>query len=97
MTEPASNTGGYIAENTRPSSRNSPHYRGRFYIAGLGWFWLSGWRREGKSGELISLTGKGMTDQEAHQYCAPKGQGKPKNSPENPGEDEDYGKGDIPF
>jgi hypothetical protein len=90
-------TGGYLAENTRPTSRNSPQYRGRFYITGIGWFWLSGWRRAGKSGELISLTGRGLTDQEAEQYCAPRNEKKAKETPGNTGDDEDYGKGDIPF
>jgi hypothetical protein len=92
-------SGGYIARNESRRQENSPNYRGRFYLAGIGWFWLSGWIRDSSKGELISLSAKAMTDEEAQKYCAPQ-QGRkaeretqePETNTQNEGNDSD-----IPF
>jgi hypothetical protein len=65
-------SGGYIAANPSRKSDNSPHYRGRIYLEGVGWYWLSGWVRSARDGEMISVSAKPMTDADAKQYCAEK-------------------------
>jgi hypothetical protein len=65
-------SGGYIATNESRKSDASPHYRGRVYIEGVGWYWLSGWLREKRGGDLIAISAKEMTDADAKQYCAEK-------------------------
>lgn len=66
---------GYLARNDRPTSRSSPGWRGRVYIAEPGWHWISGWVVHPRENEkpMLNLKFRGMTDQEADQYCAPKG------------------------
>lgn len=70
---------GYLAKNDRPTSRSSPGWRGRIYVAEPGWHWLSGWlvhpREAAKP--MLNVKLRGLTDQEAHQYCAPRGHDSP--------------------
>lgn len=92
---------GYLARNDRPTSRSSPGWRGRVWISEPGWHWMSGWlvhpREEVKP--MLNIKFRGLTDQEAQQYCAPKGaprQGTPPASQSEPDQPE-LGDDDIPF
>jgi hypothetical protein len=100
---------GYLARNDRPTSRSSPGWRGRVYVAEPGWHWLSGWVVHPRENEkpVLNLKLRGMTDQEAQQYCAPKGAPRQSAAPaqqqvpleprqSTPAVDQ-YGDDDIPF
>lgn len=102
---------GYLARNDRPTSRSSPGWRGRVYVAEPGWHWLSGWVVHPRETEkpLLNLKLRGLTDQEANQYCAPKGRGSPPPRTNHasdqasgggqsaPTSTDQYGDDDIPF
>jgi len=64
--------GGYIAKNSKPTSAASPDFRGRIYLAGIGWYWLSGWLKDSTAGEILSLRAQEMTDEQAEKFCKPK-------------------------
>jgi hypothetical protein len=81
-------SGGYIALNESRKSEDSPHYRGRVFLSGIGWYWVSGWLRESAKGEMISISLKEISDKEAEQYCAPK-QPKKRSHKREPGDDDD--------
>jgi len=70
---------GYLARNDKPTSRSSPGWRGRVWVSEPGWHWVSGWLVHPREQEkpLLNLKLRGLTDQEATQYCAPKGRGNP--------------------
>jgi len=70
---------GILSKNSRPTSANSPDYKGRIYLVGIGWFWLSGWIKEAQFGEYLRLDVQEMTDEQAVKYCKPKvaNRGKP--------------------
>lgn len=70
---------GYLARNDKPTSRSSPGWRGRVWVSEPGWHWVSGWLVHPRESEkpLLNLKLRGLTDQEATQYCAPKGRGAP--------------------
>lgn len=63
---------GILSKNTKPTSANSPDYKGRIYLAGIGWYWLSGWLKEAQFGEYLRLDVQEMTDEQATKYCKPK-------------------------
>src|SRR5262245_54062288 len=67
-------SGGYLARNQQPNSQNSPSFKGRLWLDGVGWFWLSGWTSESHRGKgtYLSLKASPMSDQEADRYCRPK-------------------------
>lgn len=95
-------TGGYLGKNRYAKSANAPHWKGKFYLVGYGWIWLSGWNVKKDGEPFIRLAGNDMSDEEAEKYRAPKeGRGggpttrrPPQHNgqiPANSGEDE------IPF
>jgi hypothetical protein len=88
-------SGGYIARNPKPVSANSPHWKGKYYLLGYGWVWVSGWDR--RSG-LIRLSLEDMTDDAARKFCQPKGVNSPRSEPRQSGEERpESGQDDIPF
>lgn len=95
---------GYIARNDKPTSRSSPGFRGRVYVSDAGWHWVSGWvvDPQGHKKGMLNLKLRGMTDQEAQQYCAPKGANYQRPPPAATGSQsgptqESFGDDDIPF
>jgi hypothetical protein len=64
--------GGYIAKNGKPTSASSPHWRGKIYLKGIGWYWISGWNQGGEGNGFIALRAQEMTDEQARKFCAPK-------------------------
>lgn len=99
-------SGGYLARNSKPASSQSPAFKGRLWLEGVGWFWLSAWTVEGKDGgTYLSLRSNPMPDEDAQRYCQPKTQ---TSSRPAQGEDHDpftppsrpqpgYDDSDIPF
>ena len=75
--------GGLIYRNQKPTSEKAPHWKGKIYLKGIGWYWVSGWVQGTESNPYISLRTTEMTDEQALQYCKPKpaGAGKPANQP----------------
>lgn len=63
--------GGYIGKNSKPLSAKAPHYKGRLYLKGIGWLWLSGWDRKGAHGTIVSLRASAMTDDDVRRYVLP--------------------------
>jgi hypothetical protein len=72
---------GYIARNEQPKSASSPDWRGRIYLIGIGWYWISGWVKDGRGGPMLSLRAEEMTDEQAEKFCAPKGGAKKAAKP----------------
>jgi hypothetical protein len=71
-------SGGYLAKNNRPTSANSPEFKGRIYLIGVGWYWLSAWTKHTGTGELLAVRAQEMTDEQATKFCQPKARrGKP--------------------
>ena len=94
-------SGGFIAVNRNPTSANSPDWKGRLYLPGVGWYWVNGWVRDGREGPetLISLSAQEMTNEQVVRLFSAKG-GKPREKPRPPPEDApaaDSGQEDIPF
>lgn len=92
-------SGGYIARNLRPASANSPQWKGKYYLLGYGWVWVSGWERRG---DLIRLSLEDMTDDHARKFCQPRGEHSPapESRPEhrqNGANSTDSNSEDIPF
>jgi len=96
-------SGGYIAKNNAPTSANSPQFKGRIYLIGVGWYWISAWVKPTGQGELLALRAQEMTDEHAAQYCAPKPiRGKPNPRPHHSGQapfgnGQESAESDIPF
>jgi hypothetical protein len=93
---------GYLARNDHPTSRSSPGWRGRVWVSEPGWHWLSGWLVHPREQEkpMLNVKLRGLTDQEAEKYCAPRGsRGGPPPSTDRQSmkEPEQYGDEDIPF
>lgn len=65
-------SGGIIGKNDKPSSATSPEWKGKIYLAGVGWYWVSGWVHEGSRGEYLRLAAQEMTDEQAKKFCVPK-------------------------
>lgn len=92
-------SGGFIAKNKQPKSASSPHHKGRVYLAGVGWYWVSVWWKT--EGEIGRVSMQEMTDAQAAQYCAPKPE--PGYKPRSNGmqtshqKHHDPGTDDIPF
>ena len=64
--------GGYLAKNKVHKSASSPDWRGRIYLKGVGWYWLSGWVKEGRGEPMLSLKAQEMSDEDALKWCAPR-------------------------
>jgi hypothetical protein len=62
-------SGGYIAKNAKPVSASSPDFKGKIYLAGVGWYWLSGWLKPSGEGEILALRVQEMTDEQAAKFC----------------------------
>lgn len=77
-------SGGYLARNSQPASSHSPAFKGRLWLQGVGWFWLSAWSVQGKNGTYLSLRGNPMSDEDAERYCAPKTQGNARTTQADP-------------
>lgn len=71
-------SGGYLAKNASPTSANSPDYKGRLYLSGVGWFWISAWNKNKGNGDVLALRVQEMTDEQATKFCQPKPQRHPK-------------------
>jgi hypothetical protein len=69
-------SGGYIAKNEKPTSANSPDFKGRIYLTGVGWYWISAWTKQTRNGELLAIRAQEMTDEQAEKFCKPKGDGR---------------------
>lgn len=97
--------GGYIAKNTKPTSASSPHWRGKIYLKGVGWYWLSAWMQGPEDSPFFSLRAQEMTDEQAQRFCAPKttkrGDSSAARPPTNYSQSHQNGSGssdsDIPF
>lgn len=92
--------GGYIARNKKPTSTNSPHWRGKLYLVGVGWFWVSAWEQGSRSDPILALRVQEMTDEHATKFCKPKEQtrGKHLSTGHQKGQDnEPSGGSGIPF
>src|SRR5262245_52779661 len=92
--------GGYIARNKKPTSASSPQWRGKLYLPGIGWYWLSAWEHGSKSDPLLSLRAQEMSDEQATKFC----QQKPQHSRKQPSQVQHHppngaeaGESDIPF
>jgi hypothetical protein len=71
-------SGGYIAKNDRPTSATSPDFKGRIYLVGVGWYWISAWTKNTRNGDLLAIRAQEMTDEQAEKFCKPKpGRAKP--------------------
>lgn len=64
--------GGLIYRNQKPTSAKSPHWRGKIFLRGVGWYWISGWMQGSESDPYMSLSAQEMTDEQALQFCKPK-------------------------
>lgn len=64
--------GGYIARNKKPTSTSSPQWRGKLYIVGVGWYWVSAWEHGSKADPVLALRVQEMTDEHAAKFCKPK-------------------------
>ena len=64
--------GGLLYRNQKPTSAKSPHWRGKIYLKGIGWYWLSGWTQGPDNNQYISLRLQEFTDEQALQFCKPK-------------------------
>jgi len=67
--------GGIISRNRKPTSASSPHWRGKIYLKGVGWYWISGWMQGPDDNPYIALRAQEMTDEQAQQFCKPKPSG----------------------
>ena len=65
-------SGGYLTRNEKPASDHSPAFKGRLWLEGVGWFWLSAWSVQGKRGAYLSLRANPMSDEDSERYCQPK-------------------------
>jgi hypothetical protein len=94
-------SGGYIAKNAKPTSATSPDFKGRIYLIGVGWYWISGWTKDTRNGEILALRAQEMTDEQAAKFCQPKppGNRKPASNKTNgsPNYPTQSGADDIPF
>jgi hypothetical protein len=98
-------SGGVIGKNNKPNSASSPDFKGRLYLQGVGWYWLSGWIRGDGEGEFLSLRAQEMTDDQAEKYCKPKPETreKPRSAQHNSAQQHhvangaDATEGEIPF
>jgi len=89
-------SGGYIARNKKPASANSPQWKGKYYLVGYGWIWVSCWERRG--GDMMRLSLEDMTDEHARKFCQPKGTVNHTPQPrQNGAESGEPGTDEIPF
>lgn len=93
-------SGGYLARNGKITSASSPEFKGKIYLVGVGWYWISGWSKDTKDGPLLRLRAQEMTDEQATKFCKPrpithaKPHGGHKTPPNGGG---NGGDSDIPF
>ena len=72
--------GGLLYRNQKPTSTRSPHWRGKFYIKGVGWYWISGWSQGSENDFFITLSLQELTDEQALKFCKPKPSGSGKTN-----------------
>lgn len=93
--------GGYLCKNDKPTSASSPQWKGKVYLMGVGWYWLSAWEQDARNGLILKLRAQEMTDEHARKYCAPKPDQREKRPPRQPGPTHGNGAeprdSDIPF
>jgi hypothetical protein len=65
-------SGGYIVKNNKPASASSPQFKGKLYIVGVGWFWISGWSKDTSDGPRLRLRAQEMSDEQATKFCKPR-------------------------
>lgn len=91
-------SGGYLAPNSAPASSHSPAWKGRLWLAGVGWFWAAAWRVDGRKGEYLSLRVNPMSDADAEKYCQQKSRPAQDESYVPPSRPQSgYDDSDIPF
>lgn len=78
-------SGGYLVRNSKPASASSPEFKGKIYMVGVGWFWLSGWSKDTKDGPLLRLRAQEMTDEQAEKFCKPRPITRSKSTTPNAG------------
>ena len=83
-------SGGYIAKNSKQTSASAPDFKGRVYLIGVGWHWVSGWKLKGKNSHMIRLDLEELTDEQFRKYFL---------RLEKPASEERHtnGTGEIPF
>ena len=79
-------SGGYIVRNRKPSSANSPQWKGKYFLEGYGWVWVSGWERRD---DVIRLSVQDMSDEHARKFCQQKGTN--NDAPQAPRTRPEYG------
>lgn len=92
--------GGYIARNQKPNSANSPSFKGKLWVEGVGWYWVSAWSSESHSGKgtYLSLKLNPMSDEEATKYCRPKDEhAQQRQDYQSQTSNSEYRDSDIPF
>lgn len=65
---------GYLMRNEYRQSDKAPNYKGRLYVDGFGWMWISGWTAKSRRGTYLSLQVTEMDETEVDKYCRPKGE-----------------------
>lgn len=59
---------GGLVRPREQATPNHPTHKGRLYVVGYGWMWLSGWQQDNGS---IRLAADLMTADQVETYCAP--------------------------
>jgi hypothetical protein len=92
-----------IVKNSKPASASSPQFKGKIYLVGVGWYWISGWSKDTSDGPLLRLRAQEMTDEQAAKFCKPrpitreKGTAPRTKSAPNPSNGSANTTDDIPF
>jgi hypothetical protein len=70
-------TGGVVRPR-EPAGPTHPDVRGRLYVLGYGWIWLSGWSQPDGA---VRFAGEPMSAGQVDQYCAPRPQVPARQAP----------------
>lgn len=72
---------GFLFKNKNVKAATSPDWKGRIYLKGVGWYWLSAWVRDARGSPMLALRAQEMSDEDTLKYCTPKeGAGRPKQT-----------------
>ena len=74
-------SGGVLRPKDAPTTRH-PNHKGRLYVVGYGWLWLSGWQQQDGS---VRLAAEAMTTEQVEHYCRPDGPGRAPVPADGPG------------